>query len=551
MKRYILFAFFLLLALLIGSILRSHNLSSFKIYPDSYQNLIVAENIQIYGSVVGTLGPDGVVYPPFFMWSRPVYALLINTFSWTTFPSDLIAQYVAYIAGLAAIPLSFFVVWNIFRNALFGVAAASLLAFSFNHTVWSGFIMTETIGVFFILLFLWSFSNAISKPVQFGTFSSILSGALFAIATMTRYEYLILIIPITLFIFLMSKTPKPMLSNFLIGSGIVFLMFALTLFPLDSVVPIILTQMHDLLIRFGIAAITFAIVVILYKRAPSRYKTMLMQKLPRSVSFMLIAIALLLTVQSVFRQIIPFYTDLSFIRGFAGHDVLISAFAMYGWLLLLSEKRHHAFAYCTILACILLAITYHRVNPDMERYMTHLIPFLLLPASYGLVMALRQKNKGKIIFATVFLLGIQISISYNGLRYLNDPSWYTKSYEENAAEQIANDISENDILLVSLPEPYFYETGITTHSVNDTPPFIYIPKTLDDRTVYIIQDMATKDYFPTFNKFIDTNLQQFKSKEFQITTPYHTTNKSLKPSNPINVYKIKLNDLKKIITDSE
>lgn len=132
----------------IGIILRLHNISPFKIYPDSYQSLLTALNIKDYHSVVGFLGKDGMVYPDFFGWTRPFYPLLILAASMFFHTIASSAQYVAVLAGILALPLAFFLGRHVFKSFAVGVGSILLLTLSYNHTVWGGFILTETLAVF-------------------------------------------------------------------------------------------------------------------------------------------------------------------------------------------------------------------------------------------------------------------------------------------------------------------------------------------------------------------------------------------------------------------
>src|SRR5882757_9649374 len=88
---------------LLGAFLRFHNLTPFTVYPDSFQNLIVAQNILHYGSVVGYLGKDGMFYPDFFMWTRPLYALLIDAVSFFGISLLLAARSTAFGLGIVSI----------------------------------------------------------------------------------------------------------------------------------------------------------------------------------------------------------------------------------------------------------------------------------------------------------------------------------------------------------------------------------------------------------------------------------------------------------------
>ena len=92
----------ILVLTVLGALLRIQNLSPYKYYPDAYQNLIVARSIRNYRSVVGYLGENGMLYPDFFMWTRPVYPLFINLTDNFLQDEQRSAQLIAITAGILA-----------------------------------------------------------------------------------------------------------------------------------------------------------------------------------------------------------------------------------------------------------------------------------------------------------------------------------------------------------------------------------------------------------------------------------------------------------------
>ena len=116
-------------------ILRFANLSPFNVYPDSYQNLIVAKNIIDYHSVFGYVGPLGMVYPDFFSWTHPVYPILIILATAITHNMTVSAKGIALIAGILVIPLTYIFIKRVFSSSTYGLAGALFLALSFNHPI--------------------------------------------------------------------------------------------------------------------------------------------------------------------------------------------------------------------------------------------------------------------------------------------------------------------------------------------------------------------------------------------------------------------------------
>ena len=92
----------LLTITLIGLILRLHNISAFKIYPDSYLQLVMTSHIREYGDVIGWLGDKGMLYPDFIAWTRPLFPLLLSLLT-VFYPDVTRAGYILSVtAGLLA-----------------------------------------------------------------------------------------------------------------------------------------------------------------------------------------------------------------------------------------------------------------------------------------------------------------------------------------------------------------------------------------------------------------------------------------------------------------
>jgi hypothetical protein len=566
---------------IIGVFFRIHALSPFKFYPDTYQNLLVAENITNYHSVVAPLGTHGMIFPPFFMWSHPGYPLLINLANLFVSSTDTAAQLVATITAVLAIPIAFFMTKNLFRSTSIGVAAAFLLALSFNHTAWSGFIMTETTGVLFLLLTLWSLCRNISQKVSFADPQDIFTGLLFGYAVLTRYEYAVLILPISLLIFKKSPTAKRKLLTIYSASFFIVALLVWLLFPLVETVSIIRRQTQGIVPIKEIFAglITFFIV---NRFLPSSVRITLSNYLNRFTTISLLILAGILSLQIFFPDFHVLRTQFAALRDFSNDDALLISMTLAGLLFMFKNTTYRIYAYAVILSALLLGPIYYRINPEMERYWTHLIPFFIIPAGYGLYniivfvqntqktqlfrgirksehltirntdllsfLSIPKLNRFLLLPLLIVLIANQIMITYNGFRFWGDRSWYSVSYEEEAARKVAEKISNKPTLLIaSFPEPYYYFTRIPTQSIADRYPYIFIEDTPDDAQLIIIQDMGMHDLFPRFSSFLTKKLYRYQDSSFKIDKIYHYSFSSKKEENPIILYKIRFEELRKII----
>ncbi|MGH7204357.1 MAG: glycosyltransferase family 39 protein [Candidatus Levyibacteriota bacterium] len=531
--------FILFLIILLGLILRIHNLSPFLLYPDSYQNLIVAQNIAAYHSVVGFLGVQGIVYPDYFMWTRPFYPLLIVLFSEVFQSSQSNAQFISMGLGVIAIPVVFFFLSSLWQSKWAGLAGAFLLAVSFNHTIWSGFVMTETSGVFCMLLFLWTLFSISKTKKQ--TRQIVLAALIFALAVLARYEYIFLLFPILLFLF--YKTSKQLVLLFISIAIVLWTAIGWMLYPSETIQTIIVQQ-PAMLLMAGILVGIVSISVLIYHwlKKKKQWLTIIRDKIPN----LLIGI-----ISIVLGFIILFGVPVTAgIRSFILHDLLVTLFSFIGIILLLHHKIYRHFAYFVVSCIFLLGTIYAIVNPAMERYMTHLLPFFIIPASYGLLktcmfirdrrLALRLCGIGFIFILVVY----QIMMTYQGLRSLNDPSWFAVSYEEQSAKMLKKYLQSGDLLVVSMPEPYYFFTGASTVSVADAKPYLYVPSTLDHETVVVVDDIGMRTYFPEFSTLLQKSLKEYKFVSYPIAEQFHYSDKDRKDSKMVIVYRLKLGTLR-------
>lgn len=547
--------FLFVLLILLGSLLRIHALSPFTFYPDAYQNLLVAENIKNFGSVVGTLGEGGMVYPPFVMWSRPIYPVLILLFQNFITDTSKAAQFITVTAGILALPLSFFVYKALFRSARYGIAALLLLAFSFNHTVWSGYLMTETTGVFFMLLLLWSLFSSLDKPTHLAAWRDLVTGILLTINIFTRYEYAVIVPLLIIFIFLKSTNPITRILNITTAAFVTGILIFANLFPIRETVSLLFTQAQPVLSSALIVLVLFLIAISVYYLITKKRTLNTGNSITQITRIALSTFALLLVCQILFPAFSLFRIPFASIRDFVVNDLLISSMTFMGLLFLLKDKEKRILAYLVLASAFILGIIYHRINPAMERYWTHLIPFFLIPASYGFVSLFDRVKQSKL--KTILAVGVlsivliyQFSLSYQGFRNWGDKSWYAVSYEEQAAKKLKKLLPpDTGMLLVSFPEPYYYFIKVPTQSIADTYPFVFFDDTNKEKKIVLVQDMGMHDIFPKFSQFITSNLSEYKKQSFFVHAPYHYADRSEEEKYPIILYEMTLGELKEKIQE--
>jgi 4-amino-4-deoxy-L-arabinose transferase-like glycosyltransferase len=236
-----------------------------KIYPDSYQTLTVAQNISESGSVVSTLGENGYVYPPFFGWTRPGLPLLVNFFNLFISNQSSAAQTVVLIASILIIPATFLLLFEITGSKKTGLFAALLSAISFNIVVWSGFIYTESLGVLLMTFFLATFFQTQKKVTKIADFRELLAGFILAAAVLTRYEYVLILIPVMIYLLFFSQNWITRLLNLSLSFGLLFGLVFINFFPILDSFRILFFD-NSTFIKFGGLGLILVIGLIVLKR---------------------------------------------------------------------------------------------------------------------------------------------------------------------------------------------------------------------------------------------------------------------------------------------
>lgn len=546
---------FLVVITLLGAFLRLSNLSPFKFYPDSYQNLIVAQNILNYHSVFGKLGNAGMFYPDFIMWTRPGYPLIINLVSLITNNPVLSAQIINFVTGVLAIPVAYLFIRKVFHSNTAGLIACLITAISFNLIVWGGFIYTESLGILLILILLWRLFENSGNKSKLADINDFMTGLIFCLSTFTRYEYSILIIPITYLVLTASPSPYKKLTNIFVSGAFFSSIILSQLYPIQELGNIISLQLSRLLLIFLTSAVSLISAIILYK-----FKFFRLIKsgwVNFFIAGFLWSSALLMVVQLLFgEKIVPLYYQLTGIRNFFTNDFLLGFFTLIGITLMLKDKSLKTLVYFVIISAFLLLPVYYNINPQMQRYTTHLLPLLLIPASFAgwrifefFQMKSKTLPKYPVLFLLIFILLLcQIIFSFDGIKDWNNGSWFRESYEEKSAKLLNEKLpKDEDYLLISaLPEAYYFFTGRSTQSIltKDQSPFLYIDPGLDSREVYVISDMGMSDLFPNFNNFLSLNLKSEKIFEYWVHETYHYSIKSKLEDQPVMVYKTTIGKLK-------
>ena len=122
-----------------------------------------------------------------------------------------------------------------------GLCGAIILTLSFNHVVWGGFILTESLGVLMMLILL-SCVAFLKKDKESSLFMEIATGVSLGLAVMTRYEYSLVIVPAILFL---RTLGYHRIFIILSSAFMTITLFVTTLFPLPYPLGTVFAQFKD------------------------------------------------------------------------------------------------------------------------------------------------------------------------------------------------------------------------------------------------------------------------------------------------------------------
>ncbi len=315
----------------------------------------------------------------------------------------------------------------------------------------------------------------------------------------------------------------------------------------------------------GLLIILITAILVLKRFLNNKWNLFLPKLLQKLIVVALWVLVMYLYLQSWYPDIF-FLLDYHFfaLRTFVTNEFLITISALVGVTFHGNNRQQKPVFYFTFLAIAILGLVYFFVNHAMDRYVTHLIPFFLLVASYGLYIMAKMMQRAilkypnsKFLLWAIFIIPIislivlQSVTSLKGIREWGMGGWHTESYEELAANSIKSKVKNTkNILIVSFPEPYYYFSKYSTYSITDVYPFVYIDKKLDNNQVTIIQDMGMYDQFPAFSTFLSDHLKDKIVTFFWVHAPYRYADRVEKEKFPVTVYATSLFELKERIRTS-
>ena len=537
----------------LGLLLRIINLSKFNIYPDSYVFLLMTKNI-VELSPVGSLGPNGMFNELQFGWiTRLAYPLLIIPLNAISHNLEFSARTVSIVLAVLSIPLIFLLVTKLFDSRRMGIVASFLLAISFTHVAWSGFVMAETTAIFFILLSLVFTVYGIKRAsFDFGNFYDVLAGIFAALAIITRPEYFFLVLPILFLLTVDSKHYWGRVLTFLSSLfSLLTIISVATYFMREqlSALPKVIPSYSALIIASTV--LLLLITVLTRKKIGGRQKTLSVLK--TIAAFFTLSLFVYVYLQLIFgEKIFPYWSKtLTATRIFAQYDFLIVILGALGIVYLLFDKKYSHIGFFALLYIMPLAVLYNQVNPLSYRYSVHHLPVLIIAGSF-LIINLADLIKRKLqnaspkisspIVSFVILLAVFVSLFQIKISADSMTGWIPEiSYEKKAAMKVAKimedkNIPKDTVLITFFVEPYYIYTNKSTGSVYLEYPYIPLKDFPSSKPILIVVDEALRDQRPSFAKFVKRNLSSFEVDRFWVGTPYALETYQKEEKEPVILY---------------
>lgn len=508
-----------------GFIMRLKSITSFYLYPDTYRYLLGAQNI-LDSKAVGS--SEGIVHIGF--------SYLIALGSFITDNVETAARLVSFSAGVLTIPLIYYCAKKIFNSQNVGVLASLVFAGSFSHSTWSGFVLSETSAIFFLLL-AWALLLR-EKPF--------LAGLAQVISISCRMEYALLVLP-TLIFFLDFREKRGQLLRYLLGLGVPSLVFV-SFIKFNNL-------FIDRIISYQLAIISSLIFSLLIFVLKGKRKANL-TKITNLGLLMVLLYSLLLIPTRMMGGFFP--SDLWILKAwgdFALSDPILVYLGVAGLALVVWKKGNLVFFF--LASTVPLFLAYQRINPISSRYLVHLTPILAMASGYFIVKAyksltLAAKKIRPIVFrpAVSFIFSIFIFAILLPVKFVSAQWHPEENYEKLTAYRVQKIIEEYQLIdkasiITFSTDSYSFYTNLPTQKIEKAPPYFSLENVdPSSKMVLIVVDEAVRDQRSDFVDFAEESLKPYLVERSSINSNYFYANYSYFPDKPMEIYLIHIDELK-------
>lgn len=468
----------LLAVLVTGVWARLVHIYKFFIYPDSYYYLLLADNLRRGGRLYGRLGPRGMRFPPIgSAIFKPVFPALIALVDFATDNLEFSGRIVGIGASVGSILLIYLLGARLFGSRLTGLFSALLLAVSFNHIFWSGFIMGDSVSLFVLLAVLLAALRR-DRP-EYGNPLDFAAGFAFALLFLARATYVV-VIPGLLWLMAAEYDwrKERWLTALSAGCAALAAIALSMLPPVVQLMPVVWGAVPTLLGALVVIAVS-GTGFLLGRRLGLRIDSG-PGRLIADTAFLLMIAAPVLA-QSVF------YPGL---HRFILNDPLLCVLGVLGFVLVYYSPKRRLSIFCVLSSVLLLAV-YRRAAAWEWRYLVQALPFLILPGAWAAETILttlagyvsRRRTLAR-VGAFVGLAVIALSFGLTIKRSLTPAAgeFTTESYPARVsrlARPALARYSQNTILITALPWGYYYHLRFSTWGFDERQPqkvLRYLPK---------------------------------------------------------------------------
>lgn len=547
------YSFILLSIITIGVISRLRHIFGFFIYPDSYYYLLLADNLNKHSSLFGRLGPKGMGFPPLGYASyKPIFPLFVAIADRLVKNLEFSGHFVVIVASVASIIITYLLLRNLFQSELAGSCGAILLATSYNHIFWSGFIVGDTLSVFFIMTsFLFSFRK---RQESYGNFTDFFAGTLLSFSILSKPTYIVILPALFL---LMSKEfdwRKKRFLTFISGFLLTSSLLVFLLFPPPYMILKIASNLSKILLvvmLFMFIAVT--VLIVREKRIQSKIMIWL-GYVSKGVFVLLVSLPVFIYLANVI--LFPllgqrFY--LGFHR-FVERDPILAVLYLIGLCLLLFSSKRNLGLFCAANIAFLLVL-YFQVETWESRYLIHLMPFLVMAASFGFMRSIyffvevyRKNSKWAKASVSIILIFVTMIFWPYFLRVISPSSnkHLKTSYVREVARKASVSLSKyskNDIVIAALPWPYYFHLRFSTWGIDESQTNKALKYLPDDGHFLLISDLAMRYHFPRVAKKAKINYKEYIITKFSVGIPYQYAYFSVPEEHEVLIYRLSKDQL--------
>ena len=529
-----------------GAWARLVHIYKFFVYPDSYYYLLLADNFRHYGRLYGRLGPRGMRFPPIgSAIFKPVFPTVVALVDFATNNLGLSGRIVGVGASVGSILLVYPLGARLFGSRSTGLIAALLLAVSFNHIFWSGFIMGDSVSLFLLLVVLLAALRR-DRP-EYGNPLDFAAGFAFTLLLLSRATYVVVMPGLLWLMAVEYDWRKERWLTALSAGCAAFALIALSILPpVGQLMPVVSGAFPTLLGALVIIAVS-GTGFLIGKRLCFRLDTGLGRRIVDTAFLLLIAAPIL--AQSAF------YPGL---HRFALNDPLLCALGVLGLVLVYySPKRRLGIFF--VLSSTLLPAVYWRAAAWEWRYLIQALPFLILPGARAaeivfaaLVGHVSQRRTLARVGALLGLAVIALSFALTIRRALTPATgeFTTESYPARVSRLARPALArypKNTILITALPWGYYYHLRFSTWGFDEHQPekiLRYLPK---NGPVLVISDLPLTLQSPRIVKSLEALRNVRKIASFPMSPEFRWGRAGASRKHRVAIYELDYDGLAKAV----